>query len=125
MEPMLRPPNAYAADCPTRKILDFIGDKWATLIILLLENGPKRYSELERSIEGISHKMLSQTLRDLERDGLITRTVYPQVPLRVEYELTPLGQTLIQPIAAIVQWSYDHVEEVNVAQALYNSRIEP
>jgi DNA-binding HxlR family transcriptional regulator len=121
---MIFPPNAYVADCPTRKVLDFIGDKWTTLIILLLEHGAKRYSELLRNIEGISHKMLSQTLRDLERDGLITRTVYPEVPPRVEYELTSLGQTLIEPISAIVKWSYDHIVEVNTAQAGYDSRTE-
>src|SRR5258706_10939732 len=119
---MVYPSNAYVAGCPTRKILDAIGDKWTTLIILLLEHRAKRYTELLRNIEGISHKMLSQTLRNLERDGLITRTVYPEVPPRVEYELTPLGQTLIEPIAAIVRWSYDHVEEINAAQAVYDSR---
>src|SRR5213592_3135344 len=122
METRLDSPHAYAADCPTRQVLDFIGNKWTTLIIVLLENEPKRFSQLQRIIEGISHKMLSQTLRNLERDGLITRTVYPEVPPRVEYELTPLGQTLIEPIAAIVRWSYDHVEEVNAAQVVYDSR---
>ena len=119
---MLYPSVTYANDCPARRVLDFIGNKWTTLIILLLEHEAKRYSELLRNIEGISHKMLSQTLHDLERDGLITRTVYPEVPPHVEYELTPLGQTLIEPIAAIVRWSFDHVKEVNAAQAVYDSR---
>src|ERR1051325_7403015 len=108
METVDRLPNVFEADCPTRQVLDFIGDKWTTLIILLLEDGPRRFSELERSIHGISHKMLSQTLRDMERDGFVTRTVYPEVPPRVEYALTPLGCTLIAPITTIVQWSYDH-----------------
>lgn len=115
-------PDAYAADCPTRQVLDFIGDKWTTLIIVLLEDRPKRFSELQRSIQGISQKMLSQTLHNLERDGLVKRTVYPEVPPRVEYQLTPLGETLLGPISAILQWSYDHISEVNEAQVIYDTR---
>ncbi|MCC6261905.1 MAG: helix-turn-helix transcriptional regulator, partial [Anaerolineales bacterium] len=97
--------NVYKEACPTRLALDRIADKWTTLIIGLLENRPRRFSELKREIEGISQKMLTQTLRGLERDGLVTRTVYAQIPPRVEYELTALGQTLCEPIAAIRHWA--------------------
>ena len=115
-------PNAYAADCPSRKVLDMIGNKWASLIIFLLENEPKRFSELERVIDGISHKMLTQTLRELERSGLVNRTIFPQIPPRVEYELTPLGKSLVEPINRLLIWSYEHVDEVTTAQADYDLR---
>jgi len=90
-------PQPYGKNVP-------FGDKWTTLIILLLDGRPRRFSELERSIQGISHKMLSQTLRDMERDGFVTRTVYPEVPPRVEYALTPLGKTLIAPITTLLAY---------------------
>lgn len=122
METRMRLPDAYAADCPTRQTLDRIGDKWTTLIILLLEDGPRRFSELQRSIRGISHKMLTQTLRSLERDGLVSRTMYPEIPPRVEYRLTPLGETLCAPIGAILRWSEEHIDEVSAAQAAYDAR---
>ncbi len=113
--------NVYASDCPTRRILDRIADKWTVLIIGLLEDGPKRFSQLQRGIGGISQKMLAQTLRSLERDGLVLRTVYPQVPPRVEYELTPLGQTLIEPIATIRNWAESHIKTVTLAQTQYDA----
>jgi DNA-binding HxlR family transcriptional regulator len=122
METRIHLPDAYAADCPTRQTLDRIGDKWTTLIMLLLEDRPKRFSELQRSIGGISHKMLTQTLRSLERDGLISRTMYPEIPPRVEYRLTPLGETLCAPIRAILRWSEEHVDQVSAAQAAYDAR---
>jgi DNA-binding HxlR family transcriptional regulator len=112
----------YAMGCPTRTVLDLIGDKWTALIIGLLEDEPKRFSELHRMIAGISHKMLTQTLRSLERDGLISRTVYAEVPPRVEYSLTPLGKTLCAPLAAIRQWAEDYIDEVTNAQKLYDTR---
>lgn len=114
--------DVYAEDCPTRRVLDRIGDKWTTLIIGLLEEGPQRFSALQRSIQGISQKMLTQTLRSLERDGLISRTLYPEVPPRVEYALTPLGKTLCAPISAIVHWAEDHFVEVVAAQDMYDAR---
>jgi DNA-binding HxlR family transcriptional regulator len=113
--------SVYVSDCPVRQALDRLGDKWTTLIIGLLEDGPKRFSELQRGIGGISQKMLTQTLRSLERDGLVKRTLYPQVPPRVDYELTPLGQTLCEPIAAIIRWTEAHIEEVVSAQAHYDA----
>jgi len=122
METQVRPPNVYAEDCPTRQVLDRIGDKWTTLTIGLLQQRPMRFSELQRRIAGISQKMLTQTLRSLERDGLLRRTVYAEVPPRVEYALTPLGETLCDPIEAIRRWSEDHIDEVSAAQAVYDAR---
>jgi DNA-binding HxlR family transcriptional regulator len=115
-------PDIYAEDCPTRQVLDRIGDKWTTLTIGLLKDGPKRFSELQRGIVGVSQKMLTQTLRSLERDGLVTRTVYAEVPPRVEYTLTPLGETLCGPIEAIHRWSIEHIEQVTAAQQRYDNR---
>ena len=114
--------NLYHSDCPTRQVLDRIADKWTTLILGLLEVGPQRFSALQRGIGGISQKMLTQTLRGLERDGLVQRTIYPEVPPRVEYQLTPLGETLCGPIAAIQHWAENHIEEVIMAQNEYDSR---
>jgi DNA-binding HxlR family transcriptional regulator len=122
METNLRFGNVYAANCPTRQVLNRIGDKWTTLVILLLEDGPQRFSELQRSIVGISQKMLTQTLRSLERDGLVSRKIYPEVPPRVEYQLTPLGQTLCAPITAVVRWSEEHIGAVTAAQTAYDAR---
>lgn len=116
-------PNAYKADCPTRHILDVIADKWATLIIGLLEAQPMRFSAIHKHIGGISQKMLTQTLRNLERDGLVLRTVYAEVPPRVEYALTPLGRTLCEPIAVIVKWSEENIEAVMAAQQQYDQRL--
>ena len=114
-------PNVYDANCPTRRILDLIADKWATLIIGLLNNKqPQRFAALQRQIGGISQKMLTQTLRGLERDGLVQRTIYPQVPPRVEYALTPLGQTLCGPIAALICWSEENIDAVTSAQKRYD-----
>ena len=112
----------YASGCPTRQILDRIGDKWTALIIGLLEDGPKRFSELQRTIVGISQKMLTQTLRNLERDGLVSRTIYPEVPPRVEYTLTPLGETLCAPLAAIRDWAEQYILDVTAAQTVYDAR---
>lgn len=117
--------DAYSPNCPERQILDRIGDKWTTLIIVLLKDEPKRFSELQRQIQGISQKMLTQTLRGLERDGLIHRTVYPEIPPHVEYSLTPLGRTLYEPIAAVVGWARAHIDEVISARDRYDSREVP
>lgn len=122
MVTLLNAPDVYTADCPTRRALDRIADKWTVLIIGLLEHEPKRFSQLQRGIGGISQKMLAQTLRSLERDGLVTRTVYPEVPPRVEYELTPLGQTLSEPIAAIRNWAESYINHITDAQVHYDAR---
>ena len=122
METTTYSPNVYASACPTRFVLDRIADKWTTLIIGSLENGPQRFSALRRQIEGISQKMLTQTLRQLERDGLVKRTIYPAVPPRVEYELTPLGQTLCEPISALRPWAETYIAQVSTAQAIYDAQ---
>lgn len=92
-------------DCPVRDVLDRIGDKWSMLILATLANGPHRFSALLRAIPDISKRMLTQTLRDLERDGLIQRTVFPTKPPSVEYRLTPLGETILEPLVVLVQWA--------------------
>jgi DNA-binding HxlR family transcriptional regulator len=113
-------PNVYAETCPTRHVLDLIGDKWATLIVGLLEERPQRFAALHRQIGGISQKMLTQTLRRLERDGLVQRTVYAEVPPRVEYALTPLGRTLCAPLAALRTWAETNIVAVQTAQHHYD-----
>src|SRR5688572_30434050 len=109
-------------DCEVRQILDRIADKWSLLAIALLEGRTLRFNELRREIDGISQRMLTVTLRQLERDGLVTRTVYPVVPPRVEYALTPLGATLHSTIQALVSWTETHQEEVVAARAAYDAR---
>ncbi len=110
-------PNVLSAQCPTRRVLDLIADKWTTLVIYLLSKGTKRYGELQKEIGGISQKMLTQTLRKLEDDGLVKRTVFPVVPPRTEYELTPLGQTLIEPLSGLCRWAVEHMGELEKARA--------
>ena len=112
----------YAGQCPSREALDRIGDKWASLIIGLLEDGTMRFSDLQRAIGGITQKMLTQSLRNLERDGLVKRTVYPEVPPRVEYSLTELGTTLIEPLAVLRDWAQQNIAKVTIAQQEYDAR---
>src|SRR5438477_4538750 len=98
--------------CPSRIVLERIADKWTALIIQVLANGTQRYASLQRTIGGISQKMLTQTLRSLERDGLVLRKVHPVVPPKVEYSLTPLGRTLIDPLNAICHWSEKYLPQL-------------
>ena len=112
-------------DCEVRQILDRIAGKWSLLTIALLDGGPRRFSELQRMIDGISQRMLSVTLRQLERDGLVGRTVYPVVPPRVDYELTPLGATLLETTQALVAWTEVHQTEVAAARSTYDARNAP
>jgi DNA-binding HxlR family transcriptional regulator len=112
--------DPYNANCPTRRILDRIGDRWTVLIVVALGEGDLRFSELRRRIEGISQKMLTQTLRGLERDGLVLRTVYPQVPVRVEYALTEAGRTLLKPLGALQEWAIEHLADVSTSQDAYD-----
>ena len=109
-------PNVLNAQCPTRLVLDLIADKWTTLVIHLLAGGTYRYSDLHRSIDGISQKMLTQTLRELEANGLVLRKVYPEVPPRTEYSLTPLGLTLTEPLGALCAWAERHLPELERAR---------
>jgi DNA-binding HxlR family transcriptional regulator len=109
-------------DCEVRQILDRIADKWSLLAIALLEERTLRFTELQRRIDGISQRMLTVTLRQLERDGLVERTVYPVVPPRVEYSLTPLGATLHATINTLVTWTEEHQPEIATARAAYDAR---
>ncbi|MDO4919611.1 helix-turn-helix domain-containing protein [Kocuria sp.] len=115
--------DVYAKACPCRGILDRVADKWTALIIGRLEQGPLRFNELRRSIEGISQKMLTQNLRTLERDGLVRRTVFDTAPVTVQYELTDLGATLIEPLAGLRAWSEQHKASVVNAQQSYDRRV--
>ncbi|MET9563316.1 MULTISPECIES: winged helix-turn-helix transcriptional regulator [Streptomyces] len=111
-------------DCQVRQILDRVADKWSLLVIALLESRRLRFTELRREIDGISQRMLTVTLRQLERDGLVKRTVHPVVPPRVEYELTPLGGTLHATIRSLVTWTEMHQGEIAMARAAYDERVE-
>ena len=113
----------YLGACPMRTVLGRVADKWTVLIVGLLAQTPvMRFNELKRAIGGISQKMLTQTLRDLERDGLVSRAIFPEVPPRVEYALTPLGLTLCGPIGELARWANDHISEVYAAQKAFDSR---
>jgi DNA-binding HxlR family transcriptional regulator len=112
--------DAFLADCPTRKLLDRISDKWVGLVLAALADGPLRYNDLARKIAGVSQKMLTQTLRSLERDGIVSRTVTPAVPVRVDYDLTPLGRTLLPVMRAIKSWAEEYIEKVESARRQYD-----
>jgi len=111
--------NVYAEKCPTRQALDRIADKWTALIVGLLGQRTHRFGELRRGIEGISHKVLSQNLQSLERDGLVLRKPIPTVPPTVEYSLTVLGETLVEPLGAIRDWAERHIEQVEASRDAY------
>ncbi len=114
--------NAMLAACPTRQLLDMISDKWVCLVLADLVTGPQRHSQLRREIAGVSQKMLTQTLRGLERDGMVQRTITPSVPVRVDYELTPLGQDLAPVMTAIKDWAETHMEAVLAARSDYDAQ---
>lgn len=117
------PWDPYARGCPSRDVLDQIGSKWAVLVLgELARHGASRFTQLRQRLAGVSEKMLTQTLRTLERDGLVLRTVYPEAPIRVEYALTPLGQTLRGPLKALTEWSVQHIEDVLTAREEYDGR---
>ena len=110
-------PSVLDPRCPSRLVLDRIADKWTALVIQILAGGTMRYAALQREIGGISQKMLTQTLRSLERDGLVQRTVHPVVPPKVEYSLTKLGRTLIEPLQGLCRWSEKHLGELQANRA--------
>lgn len=116
--------EVFIANCPTQRVLETIADKWSVIIIYSLSTETRRYSQLQRMIEGISQKMLTQTLRKLERDGLVERKVYPVVPPKVEYSLTPLGKTLTELLREICQWAQVHWDEIEAARIRYEERID-
>lgn len=113
--------NLFDTNCAAHQILEHIANKWTVLIVYALTQGKKRYSELKQQIVGVSPKMLIQNLRSLERYGLIGREVYPTVPPRVEYSLTPLGTSLVEPLAILGEWAYQHISEVKTATEDYEN----
>jgi len=117
MARMSSAPSVLEPQCPSRLVLDRIADKWTALVIQILAHGTMRYAQLQRAIGGISQKMLTQTLRSLERDGLVQRTVHPVIPPKVEYSLTRLGRTLIEPLHALCRWSEKHLAELQANRA--------
>lgn len=115
--------NVYMENCPTRMVLDRIADKWALLILRLIAAEPLRFNQIRREIEGISQKVLSQTLKDLERDGLVSRRAFATVPVTVEYSLTELGRTLTDAASSISRWAETNIKAVMTAQAKYDARV--
>jgi len=114
--------DPYQRDCPSRRLLDRIGDRWTVLIVGALDVGPRRFTEIAADVEGISQKMLTQTLRSLERDGFVSRTAYPVVPPHVEYELTELGRSLQNPLRALERWAIENMDDVVERQDAYDGR---
>lgn len=114
--------NAFDPECPTRIVLDRVGDKWTVLVVSALADKTLRFSELRSRVGGVAPKVLTQTLRALERDGILTRKVYAEVPPRVEYSLTKLGRSLAAPIDAIQEWAETHVAAVLTARDKYDDR---
>jgi DNA-binding HxlR family transcriptional regulator len=114
--------NMMKTACPTRQVIDRIANKWTMMIILSLADGTLRFSELRARIEGVSQKMLTQTLRGMESDGLISRTAYPTVPVTVEYTLTPLGKSLSSTMDIVRDWAYGHIMDIEAARKEYQGR---
>jgi DNA-binding HxlR family transcriptional regulator len=112
--------ESQSVHCPVRDVLDRIGDKWSMLMIMALAMRPHRFSELHRAIRDISKRMLTQTLRDLERDGLITRHVFPTKPPSVEYRLAPLGQSLLDPMAGLIEWADRCYGDIHAARTRFD-----
>ena len=116
-------PNRASEDCrAVSSVLARVGDKWSVLIIVLLGNGPKRFNEIKRMIGGISQRMLTLTLRGLERDGLVKRTQFPTIPPRVDYELTQLGQSLWETVKPLGAWAQGHVKHITRARATFDKK---
>lgn len=110
-------PNVLSQSCPSRRALEIVSDKWIALVLFALAGGSKRHADLLRMIEGISQKMLTQTLRTLERDGFVARSVLDaEPPMHVQYSMTPLGETLSEPLVALCDWAMGHIDEVEAAR---------
>lgn len=120
------PADGGAEDCPIRNVLDRIGDQWSLLVVLTLARGTHRFTELQRAIGDVSKRMLAETLRKLERDGYISRKVYPSVPPKVEYRLRPIGESLAAQLRPLVNWANEHHDEVRKARKSYRppARVE-
>jgi DNA-binding HxlR family transcriptional regulator len=126
-EPLSEPAGELAgtsgpSTCRAREVLQRVGDKWSVLAIDLLGQGTMRFTELNRAIDGITARMLTVTLRGLERDGIVTRTIHPVIPPRVEYALTPMGRTLLDTIGQLVTWTDSHLPEIEAARVAYDAR---
>jgi DNA-binding HxlR family transcriptional regulator len=115
--------NAFFATCPSREVFDLIADKWAGLLLNALDGRSLRHGELRRRIAGISQKMLTQTLRELERNGLVARTVTAEVPVRVDYALTPLGESLSPVLVALKEWAESNITEIRAARDAYAAAV--
>ena len=113
-------PDVYNPKCPSRQVLSRMGDKWTALILGILQRGTIRFGALKREVSGISQKMLTQTLRNLERDGLVERRIFAEVPVRVEYSLTELGNSLLPVLVPLIQWSEEHLKEIEVARRQFD-----
>ncbi|WP_439382006.1 winged helix-turn-helix transcriptional regulator [Amycolatopsis lexingtonensis] len=118
-------PDPYDRNCPTRQLLDRIGDQWTVLIVGALKDGPLRFTEIGRRVDGISQKVLTQTLRSLVRDGILTRTAYATIPPKVEYELTALGRNLSEPLEMLDRWARVHMSSVQDAREAYDAEHTP
>ena len=112
----------HPSTCRARGVLQRVGDKWSVYVIDLLGRGTMRFTELQREIDGITSRMLTVTLRGLERDGIVTRTIHPVIPPRVDYALTPMGRTLLDTIGQLVTWADSHLAEIDAARAAYDAR---
>lgn len=117
--------NVMVATCPSRTSLAKIANKWTAMIVIALSGGPLRFGELRQAVDGISGKVLADTLRDLERDGIVARTAYDEMPPRVEYQLTALGRTLREPLAALGRWAETYMGDVMSARESYDKRPAP
>ena len=116
------PDPIYRADCPSRAILDQIADKWSMLVLVVLSE-PRRFNAIKRQLDGISQRVLTQTLRKLERNGMVTRRILPGPPLGVEYSLTPLGRSLQRPFGVLYDWTVEHMTTIQLAQRDYDSAL--
>jgi len=114
--------DVLAAACPTRQVINRIGDRWSLLVLYALESGTLRFQELRRAVDGVSQKMLTQTLRALERDGLVRREIFASVPPHVEYSITPLGRGLSGHIVAIREWAYANITDIEAARERFDAR---
>ncbi|MEO0769282.1 MAG: helix-turn-helix domain-containing protein [Cyanobacteria bacterium J06649_4] len=125
LSPTLYTRNSYnSLNCPTQQVLDVIANKWSVIVLYCLAYNSRRYSEIQQRVEGISQKVLTQTLRRLERNGLVKRNVLSMRPMSVEYSITALGETLLEPLQAIAYWSREHFSEVAIAQNEYDQQDE-
>ena len=116
------PQQAFAVNCPSRLLFDQIADRWSMMVLTVLDEGPLRFNAIRRRLEGVTQKALTQCLRRLERNGLLTRRVIPASPVAVEYQISPLGRTLQTPFKALYAWTVDHLPEVEAARARFDAR---